>query len=310
MVNIFFVNGFLEAGKTSFIQDLIDETYFKIKGLTLIVACEEGDEEYDDYLLEKSGCIVRYIEEEEDFLSKIKEYEEDLKPERIIVEFNGMWNRKDLVMPWDPADITEIAIIDARTFELYAANMKSLLSEQVRNAYMAVLKRCDGFEEKLPYFRRNLKAVNTGLNIVFKDNDGEDINIRFEDDLPYDLSADVVDVDHDAFSVFYLDSLENLDRYLGKTIRFTAKVIKPKGKTRESFLAGRYAMTCCENDLSLFGIICDYDDTDNLKADTWVSVTGVVDKEFMDKYNVEFPICKVKELSPAQKPSREIISVM
>lgn len=310
MGKVYFVNGFLEAGKTSFIQDLIDETYFKIKGLTLIVACEEGDEEYDDYLLEKSGCIVRYIEEEEDFLSKIKEYEEALKPERIIVEFNGMWNRKDLVMPWDPADITEIAIIDARTFELYAANMKSLLSEQVRNAYMAVLKRCDGFEEKLPYFRRNLKAVNTGLNIVFKDNDGEDINIRFEDDLPYDLSADVVDVDHDAFSVFYLDSLENLDRYLGKTIRFTAKVIKPKGKTRESFLAGRYAMTCCENDLSLFGIICDYDDTDNLQADTWVSVTGVVDKEFMDKYNVEFPICKVKELSPAQKPAREIISVM
>lgn len=304
------MNGFLEAGKTSFIQDLIDETYFKIKGLTLIVACEEGDEEYDDYLLEKSGCIVRYIEEEEDFLSKIKEYEEALKPERIIVEFNGMWNRKDLVMPWDSADITEIAIIDARTFELYAANMKSLLSEQVRNAYMAVLKRCDGFEEKLPYFRRNLKAVNTGLNIVFKDNDGEDINIRFEDDLPYDLSADVVDVDHDAFSVFYLDSLENLDRYLGKRVRFTAKVIKPKGKTRESFLAGRYAMTCCENDLSLFGIICDYDDTDNLKADTWVSVTGVVDKEFMDKYNVEFPICKVKELSPADKPAREIISVM
>ena len=310
MGKIYFVNGFLEAGKTSFIQDLIDETYFKIKGLTLIVACEEGDEEYDDYLLEKSGCIVRYIEEEENFLSKIKEYEEALKPERIIVEFNGMWNRKDLVMPWDPADITEIAIIDARTFELYAANMKSLLSEQVRNAYMAVLKRCDGFEEKLPYFRRNLKAVNTGLNIVFKDNDGEDINIRFEDDLPYDLSADVVDVDHDAFSVFYLDSLENLDRYLGKKVRFTAKVIKPKGKTRESFLAGRYAMTCCENDLSLFGIICDYDDTDNLKADTWVSVTGVVDKEFMDKYNVEFPICKVKELFPADKPAREIISVM
>lgn len=310
MGKVYFVNGFLEAGKTSFIQDLIDETYFKIKGLTLIVACEEGDEEYDDYLLEKSGCIVRYIEEEEDFLSKIKEYEEALKPERIIVEFNGMWNRKDLVMPWDSADITEIAIIDARTFELYAANMKSLLSEQVRNAYMAVLKRCDGFEEKLPYFRRNLKAVNTGLNIVFKDNDGEDINIRFEDDLPYDLSADVVDVDHDAFSVFYLDSLENLDRYLGKRVRFTAKVIKPKGKTRESFLAGRYAMTCCENDLSLFGIICDYDDTDNLKADTWVSVTGVVDKEFMDKYNVEFPICKVKELSPADKPAREIISVM
>ena len=86
MGKIYFVNGFLEAGKTSFIQDLIDETYFKIKGLTLIVACEEGNTEYDDYLLEKSGCIVRYIEEEVDFLSKIKEYEECLKPERIIVE--------------------------------------------------------------------------------------------------------------------------------------------------------------------------------------------------------------------------------
>ena len=311
MGKVYFVNGFLDAGKTSFIQDLFEESYFKIDGVTLLIVCEEGEVEYDDYLLEKMGVVVRYIEDEEDFTPEhIEELEKAVKPARVVVEFNGMWMRKDLSFPWYWNDIMEIAVINGKTFELYAANMKSLLSEQVRNAYMAVVNNCTGLEDKLSYFRRNLKALNTGLNIVFKDAERDDIVIRFEDDLPYDLNADVVDVDNDSFSVFYLDSLDNLDRYVGKTIRFTAQVMKSRGKTRQSFLAGRYAMTCCEDDLSLFGIICDYDDLDSLENGIWVNVTGLVEKEYMDKYKVDFPVCKVSGLKAADKPEREVINVV
>ncbi len=311
MGRVYFVNGFLGAGKTRFIQDLLEEPYFKIDGTTLLLVCEEGESEYDEYLMKELNVEVRTIEDEEDFNADyIAQLEKEVKPKRTIVEFNGMWMRKNLKFPWYWNDIMEIAIIDTATFEMYSRNMKSLLSEQVRNAYMAVFFNSDDYESKLATYRRNVKAVNPKLNIVFKDKAGDDMVIRFEDELPYDLSADIVDIKDDAFSVFYLDTMENLDRYLDKKIRFTAQVMKTKDESRKSFLGGRMAMTCCEEDLSLFGIICDYDEVNELINGTWAVIEGTVTKEFFDKYGSEFPICKVESITECSKPKKEIIDVL
>ena len=45
---VFVINGFLEAGKTQFMKFTMQQEYFKTEGNTLLIVCEEGDEEYDE----------------------------------------------------------------------------------------------------------------------------------------------------------------------------------------------------------------------------------------------------------------------
>ena len=67
MKPVYMINGFLESGKTEFITYTLAQPYFRIKGKTLIIACEEGEVEYEDALLKKCNAVLEIIEEEEDF---------------------------------------------------------------------------------------------------------------------------------------------------------------------------------------------------------------------------------------------------
>ena len=61
---VYVIMGFLEAGKTSLIRDLLTDEMFDDQAKTLILACEEGEEEYEQALLEKTGAACEYIEDE------------------------------------------------------------------------------------------------------------------------------------------------------------------------------------------------------------------------------------------------------
>ena len=130
MKPVFVINGFLESGKTEFITYTLAQPYFQTRGKTLLLLCEEGEIEYDDALLKKSNTIVELIEEEEDFnTTHLIELEKKYKPERIIIEYNGMWNYKNMKLPWHWKIEQQITTIDASTFPMYFTNMKSLLAE-------------------------------------------------------------------------------------------------------------------------------------------------------------------------------------
>ena len=90
MKPVYIINGFLESGKTEFITYTLDQPYFQIKGKTLIILCEEGENEYDPALLKRSNACLELMEQEEDFTpEKLLELEKKVKPERIIIEYNG-----------------------------------------------------------------------------------------------------------------------------------------------------------------------------------------------------------------------------
>ena len=97
MKPVYIINGFLGSGKTEFINFTLDQPYFQSSGKTLLLLCEEGEEEYDPYVLKRSKTIVETIEEEADFTpEKMVELEKKYHPERIIIEYNGMWKFRDL----------------------------------------------------------------------------------------------------------------------------------------------------------------------------------------------------------------------
>lgn len=265
MKPVYVINGFLESGKTEFISFTLGQPYFQTKGTTLLILCEEGEIEYDEALLKKSRTVVELIENEEDFNpSHLMELEKKHKADRIIIEFNGMWNYKEVKLPWYWKIEQQITTIDASTFPMYFTNMRSLLAEMVRKSEMIIFNRCDGIED-LNVYKRNIKAVNPSADIIFEDANGE-IDEIFEEDLPYDLNQDVIKLNNEGYGIWYLDSMDHLERYIGKTIEFVAMVLKPESFPKNYFVPGRMAMTCCADDMAFLGYACEYVGADTLET--------------------------------------------
>lgn len=307
MKPVYVINGFLESGKTEFICYTLGQPYFQIKGRTLLIVCEEGEIEYEDKLLKKSRTDMVVIEEEEEFnASHLLELEKKYKPERIIIEYNGMWNFKNMKLPFHWTIEQQITTIDASSFPMYFTNMKSLLAEMLRKSEMIIFNRCDNVED-LSVYKRNVKAINPRAEIIFEDSQGE-INQIFEEDLPYNLNDPIIELDNEGYGIWYLDSMDNLERYVGKTIQFTAMVLKPEGFPRGYFVPGRMAMTCCAEDMAFLGYACEYDKTERLTDKQWVKVTARVAREYFADYGGEGPVLKALSVEQTNAPKEEIIS--
>ena len=307
MKPVFIINGFLESGKTEFICYTLDQPYFQIKGRTLLILCEEGENEYEEKLLKKSRTDLVLIEDEEEFnTAHLMELEKQYKPERILIEYNGMWNFKNMNLPFHWRVEQQITTIDASTFPMYYTNMKSLLAEMIRGSEMIIFNRCDGIED-LSSYKRNVKAINQRADIIFEDSEGE-INQIFEDDLPYSLDAPVLELDNEGYGIWYLDSLDHLERYIGKTVQFLAMVMKPKEFPKGYFIPGRMAMTCCAEDMTFLGFACKYAQADKLTDKQWVKVTAKVEKEYFEDYQGEGPVLHAISVEQARAPKETVIS--
>lgn len=309
MKPVYVINGFLESGKTEFIRYTLSQPYFQIKGRTLLIVCEEGEVEYEEKLLSKSRTDMVVIDEEEDFNpSHLMELEKKYRPERIIIEYNGMWNYKNMKLPWYWTMEQQITTIDASTFPMYFTNMKSLLAEMLRKSELIIFNRCDDVED-LSVYKRNVKAINQQADIIFEGSEGE-INQIFEDDLPYNLNDPIIELNNEGYGIWYLDSLDNLDRYIGKTIQFTGMVVKPKEFPKGYFVPGRMAMTCCAEDMAFLGFACEYDKADTLTEKQWVKVTAKVVKEYFADYEGEGPVLKAVSVEQTKAPKEPVISFM
>ncbi len=307
MKPVYMINGFLESGKTEFITFTLGQPYFRIKGKTLILLCEEGETEYEEALLRKSNSVIELIEDEEDFNpAHLLELEKKHKPERIIVEYNGMWNFKNMKLPRNWRIEQQITTIDGSTFPMYYTNMRSLLAEMIRGSEMIIFNRCDGITD-LNNYKRNIKAVNPSADVVFEDENGE-IDEIFEDDLPYDLNAETIVLDNEGYGIWYLDSMDHLERYVGKKLEFVAMVLKPEGFPDNYFVPGRMAMTCCADDMAFLGYACEFAGAGTLKQKEWVKVTATVSKEYWEDYKGEGPVLHAVSVEKTKAPKEEIIS--
>ncbi|MDE6816289.1 MAG: GTPase [Lachnospiraceae bacterium] len=309
MKPVYMINGFLESGKTEFIRYTLAQPYFQVRGKTLLIVCEEGEVEYEASLLTKSRTVMEVIEEEEDFcISRLTELEKKHKPERIIIEYNGMWNFKNMKLPRSWNIEQQITTVDASTFSMYFTNMRSLLAEMLRGSEMIIFNRCDNVED-LGLYRRNVKAINPRADIVFEDSQGE-VNQIFEDELPYNLNDPVISLNNEGYGIWYLDTMDNLERYEGKTVQFVGMVLKPADFPQGYFVPGRMAMTCCADDMAFLGYACKYEGASGLKDRQWVKVTARVEKEYFADYGGEGPVLKAVSVEQTRAPKEEIISFM
>ena len=201
MKPVYVINGFLDSGKTDFFRYTLAQPYFKTKGKTLLIVCEEGENEYEEKLLQSTNTVLELIEDEADFnVSKLTALDNRYEPERVLIEYNGMWNFKNMHLPKKWGIEQQISMIDASSFKLYYTNMKSLLAEQIRNSDMILFNRCDGIED-LAAYKRNIKAINQRADIIFEDENGE-VDVTLDEDLPFDLKADPIELNNYGYGMF------------------------------------------------------------------------------------------------------------
>lgn len=308
MIPVYVINGFLDSGKTEFITYTLGQPYFQTRSTTLLVVCEEGENEYDERLLKKSRTVMEVMDDEEEFTSQnLISLEKKHKPSRIIIEYNGMWNVKNMKFPWHWKMEQQITMINGATFASYFTNMKSLVAEHIRQSELIIMNRCDGMEDKLAGYKRNIMALNQSAEIIFENASGE-MNVTLEEDLPYDLNEDPIVLNDMGYGFWYLDALDNMERYKGRTVEYTAMVLHPQNFPAGYFVPGRMAMTCCADDMAFLGYACKYDDADSLEQKSWVKVTAKVAVEYFEDYGKEGPVLHAIKVEPAKKPKNEVIS--
>ena len=310
MKPVYVINGFLESGKTEFLCFTLAQAYFQVKGKTLLILCEEGEKEYDSQLLERSRTEIERIENEEDFNPEyLTGLEKKHKPERIIIEFNGMWNYKNVKLPWYWKIEQQITTIDGSTFSMYYTNMRSLLAEMIRKSEMIIFNRCDTVRDQLNVYKRNIKAVNSSADVIFEDANGE-INEIFEEDLPYDLTRETIALDDQSYGIWYLDSMDHPERYLGKKVSFVAMVLKPEEFPMDYFVPGRLAMTCCADDMAFLGYPCEFSGAGALKQREWIKVTASVLAGNSREQGGAGLTLQAVSVEKAKAPKEEVISFM
>ena len=306
-IPIFLINGLLDSGKTRFIQDTIAMGQFAEAKNKLLIVCEEGEEEYSEKLLKDNGVDMVVLEKEELTEEKLNELDKEYDPWIVIVEYNGMWDPALIMATAKPRgwDIYQsITLVDAASFNLQWNNMRSIVAETVKYADMVIFNRCKSGMD-LGSYRRSMRALNNTLQIVFEDDKGEMMSIA--EQLPYDVNADVIEIDDADYGIWYMDVSERPDVYVGKKVRFKGQVLKNKYFKDKNFVPGRKVMTCCAEDTQFIGYISFYNDIASLENRQWITVTATVKVEFQMAYKKKGPVLYVEKVEPAEPPVEEMV---
>ena len=296
---VFVINGFLEAGNTQFMKFTMQQEYFRTDGNTLLIVCEEGEEEYDEGLLESTHTTVKYIDDINDLtLQKMEELTKEVNPERILIEWNGLWEQDKLEIPniWFINQM--ITIFDTSTLDLYIKNkdLKAYMGKMLRNSELVICNRANDIDEDtLSAYHLQIKAMAPNAEIIFEGEEGE-ITGDFSINLPYDLDDAKLVIKPEDYGIFYVDTMDRPEKYDGKEVEFTAQVVRPNGIDDDILITGRRAMTCCEADIQFLGFVCKYKGAKNFKNKDWVKVKGKIKFEMNKQYRAKGPVIYAEEV--------------
>ena len=306
-IPVYLIAGFLDAGKTNVINGILEDGFAR-QDRTLLLCCEEGEEEYNSRALDNVTVIT--IEDEEELkCSYLKELEKKYRPQQVLIEYNGMWQMERLyreVLPANWVLYQIMTMVEASTFDLYAKNMGQLMMEKITNADMLVFNRCTP-ELRDSLRKRNLRMVNRRADIFLENVDGSSEDYLTGDECPFDLSQDVIDIPDEDFGVWYVDVMDHPDRYNGKLVHMKLIMCHSK-KYPGIHCPGRFAMVCCENDIQFLGLIAKGDTLDQYENRDWIEVTARMSAEKHKAYKGVGPVMNVLSVAPCEKPAQEVVT--
>ncbi len=307
-IPVYMICGFLDSGKTNFIAPMLTGADFTADERTLLLVTEEGEEEYDAQALAHYDVRMETFDAREDFTkAALEELNRTYQPTQVVLEYNGMWNLPEVqdVLPKNWALYQIVATVDCTTFELYSKNMSSLLMQQIGNADLVVFNRCtDALAEVLR--GRNLKMLNRRAQMFLEYNE-ERMEEYDDGSPPFDLSQPVLELDDKDFGVWYVDVMDNPDRYQGKTVSFLGQIAQSTKFPKGTCACGRFAMVCCADDTTFLGVLLKGAETKKLQTRAWVNVTAKVEIEHTKLYQGNGPVLYLQQATPAQPPADELV---
>ena len=307
-IPVYLFTGFMDSGKTSLIEETLFENEFTDGAKGLIIMCEDGDVEYNEDKLRTVNFKVTAIENEEDFTeAKLNEINDSFMPEQVFIEYNGTWGIDKVLetkLPEGWVIVQSLTTVDSTTFDLYMNNMRAMMQEQFFAADVVIFNRSDDNTDR-GKFRRMVKNINRKAQVVFERKDGTIDERPIE--LPFDINADVIELSDADYGIWYMDATENYKKYDGKKVSFLAYVYNPEKLKKGMFVPGRFAMTCCIDDVTFVGFKCKYDKEQELPHKSWIRITAEIHIEFAREYRGKGPVLYPISITKAEAPEDELV---
>ncbi len=305
-IPVYVFTGFLDSGKTKFIQETLEDPRFNAGEHTLLLVFEEGEEEYDFSTYPHQNVYLEVLDQQTVTPKQLQALAKKHKAQRVVAELNGMQLVGDLYsrFPEEWVVAQEVMFADSTTFMAYNANMRNLVMDKLVGGQMVVFNRLEPGTDTMP-LHKIVRAANRRMDILYDYLDGTTAFDDVEDPLPFDINAPVIMINDEDYALWYRDVTEEPQKYHDKTVSFKGQVALLRRAKDNMFAPGRFVMTCCEDDIQFCGVPCKYEGSKGLTPRDWVSVTATISAEEHFLYQGELgPVLtavRVEKAEPAEQ---------
>ena len=307
-IPVYLFTGFLEAGKTKFIQETLEDKRFCNGEKTLLLVCEEGEEEYAPEQFADDSVQIRVVEDQSELTeARLLHFLEETRAERVVVEYNGMWMLDALynAMPANWMVYQEFMFADAGSFLSYNSNMRQLVYDKLKSCELVVFNRFRPDMDKMA-FHKIVRGASRRADIAYEHAGGQVEYDDIEDPLPFDLEAPVVEIGDEDYALWYRDMSEEPKKYEGKTVRFKCRALVRRKLPNQTFVVGRHVMTCCVEDIQFAALVCQWEKADTVRDDSWMILTAKLHYKFNRAYGKKGPVLSYLDSTPCQAPAQDV----
>ncbi|MBR6040220.1 MAG: GTPase [Clostridia bacterium] len=308
MLPVFLFTGFLDAGKTTFLQSMLEDPTFNEGQRTLVILCEEGEEELEPRRFSINNVTIHTVDSPAELTpANMSLWQRKAAATRVMIEYNGMWQMNDLFdrLPDNWGIAQETMMVDASTIAAYNANMRQLVVDKLNTAELVIFTRVEPEQDRME-LHKLVRGVSRGAQIVYDLTDGTSVEDDIEDPLPFDINADIIEIADRDYALFYRDLVDEPAKYEGKTVRYKGLCANNMRLPKDTFLAGRHIMTCCEADIAYCPLVCRYDLAKSVKHKSWGIVEGTIHEKFSNIYGKKGPVLTVRSFAPAAEPEQPV----
>ena len=309
-IPVYLFTGFLDSGKSTFLQSTLEDKRFNNGERTLVLLCEEGEIELEPAKFSGKNVCIQVVDSV-DMLTpeQLTAWQTGCRAQRVMIEYNGMWAMDSLFsnLPKGWIVYQEMMFADASTFVMYNANMRERVVDKLQGAQLVVFNRAQKGFDKMP-LHKIVRGISRSADIAYEYDDNDIEYDDIEDPLPFDKNAPVVVVDDRDYALWYRDLSEELSSYDGKTVRFKGQVVVDTSIPNGCFIVGRPLMTCCADDIRFAGLVCEWTGVSQLCSRDWVVVEAKISVRKHACYGRVGPVLCGINVNKSDAPEQEVAS--
>ena len=309
-IPVYMFTGFLDAGKSTFLQSTLEDKRFNNGERTLVLLCEEGECELDPARFSGKNVTIQRVENPEELTTgNLTAWQKGCRAQRVMVEYNGMWAMDDLFrnMPKNWVIYQEMMFADANTFVVYNANVRERVVDKLQGAQLVVFNRAEKGMDKMA-LHKIVRGISRRADIAYEYGEDDVEYDDIEDPLPFDKEASNIVIAERDYALWYRDLSEELLTYDGKTVTFKGQVVIDRSIPANCFIVGRPLMTCCADDIRFAGLVCEWGGVASLNSRDWVTVTASISVRKHECYGRIGPVLSGIAVEKADAPAEAVAS--